>query len=127
MVAAAHPPRSGCDTAVMVAWSDLDGVARSILIIASEEGLIWEACAAWVPEPSDRGADQIERTRHAVAQLMLLGLIRMYRLAEGHPDLVEAEVVSVMNDYRPWVFDQGGPHDVALYLTELGETVYSGA
>ncbi|GAA1807784.1 hypothetical protein GCM10009835_28510 [Planosporangium flavigriseum] len=108
-------------------WPDLDDVAQNVMIIASEEGVIWEACASWVPEPGHRGTAEIERTRSSVAQLVQLGLVRMYRLSAGNPDLTDVEVVSVMNDQRRWVYDQGGSHDVALYLTDLGETVYRGA
>jgi len=110
----------------VVTWSKLDDVAQGVLITASE-GLVWEACAAWVPEPTDRGSAGIERTRNVVGRLMQLGLVWMYRLDDGNPELTEAEAVSVMNDQRRWVFDQGGPHDVAFYLTELGKKVYYSA
>ncbi|MEH0935995.1 hypothetical protein [Micromonospora psammae] len=59
-----------------------------------------------------------------MARLTQLGLVWMYRLGGGNPDLTEAEVVSVVNDQRHWIFDQGVSHAVALYLTGLGERIY---
>ncbi len=70
------------------------------MLIAAEEGMVWEACASWVPEPADRGVAEIDRTRESVTRLMELGLLWMYRISEGNPDLTAAEAMRVIDDRR---------------------------
>ena len=97
---------------------------QAVLTIASEEGLTWEPCAEWSKDPALRTSDDVERTRQAVVRLVDEGLVWMYRITEGSPDLTEAEVAAMLDEPRAWAYDTTWSHDVALYLTDSGEAAY---
>lgn len=108
----------------MAAFADLDEIEQAVLVTASEEGLLWEACAEWSRDPSRRTSEDVGRTRRAAVALVERRLVWMYRVEDGNPDLDEAEVQSILGDGRAWVHDSEWPNDVALYLTPAGEAIY---
>lgn len=79
-----------------------------------------------MPLPEDRGDPDVATTQQATRRLLALGLVRFYRVTEGNPDLSNDEVDAVFANARFWVHDQGGTHDIALYLTDAGEQVRRG-
>ena len=89
--------------------------------------MLWEACAQWSRDPATRTAADVELTRRTALDLVRRGLIWMYRIAEGNPDLSQREADEILTDPRAWSNDSNGTNDVALYLTPEGERVYLGA
>ncbi|MFN8194709.1 MAG: hypothetical protein U0R80_10560 [Nocardioidaceae bacterium] len=110
----------------MPTFWDLDEVERAVLDVASEEGLPWEVCATWRPDPASRTQEDIERTRATAGSLVERGWVWMYRIAPGNPDLTRDEVLAVLEHPHAWNYTPTWSHDVAVYLKPDGERIYFG-
>jgi hypothetical protein len=111
----------------MLTYETLDEVQKAVLEVASEEGLPWEVLATWRPEPSARTSANVEQSRSVAGELVERGLVWMYRIApDSHIDLTRDEVWDVLGDAHAWNYLPNWTHDVALYLTPGGESLYYG-
>lgn len=105
-------------------WDDLDAVEQSLLVVASQERTLANACASWSPSPRRR--TEIEHTRSAAARLLHRGLIGFYRVDDGYPDLSESDVDTVLRGYTHWDCGHTDAGIVGLFLTTAGEDLVLG-
>lgn len=105
-------------------WDDLDPVEQSLLAAASQERTLDHACASWTDRPRRRR--DIERTRAAAAKLFDHGLIGFYRVADGYPDLTDADRATIFRSNTFWDRDHCDAAVVGLFLTTAGEEVVLG-
>jgi hypothetical protein len=102
-------------------WEQLSGVEQQVLILASEEAMLWEVCAALGPDSDTHNA--VAAGQRVTAALAREGLLWFYRLAEGNPSLTEAEVVDLFNATDRWLRDEaaGTVAGICLFPTDAGD------
>src|SRR5262245_50019913 len=107
----------------MRAWEDLGEVDRKVMLLAGEEGMLWEVCAAMEPDPAKRDARVVAEGQRIAGTLAREGLLWFYRLEHGNPALSETEVVTLFNDAASWLRDEdtNTVASICLFATEDGE------
>jgi hypothetical protein len=114
----------------MRVWSDYSEDERQILMLASEESMLWEVCTYLEPDRARRGTGVIASAQDVVGRLARAGLVWFFPLAPGpgRPPLTEAEGQGLFEQPLAWVHDDlGEVANVALYLTPQGERLYYAA
>ncbi|MBO3751972.1 hypothetical protein J5X84_38390 [Streptosporangiaceae bacterium NEAU-GS5] len=107
----------------MQAWDDLDEVDRQVMLLAGEEGMLWEVCATLEPDAAKRDAGIVAEGQRIAGALAQQGLLWFYRVQPDNPALTEPEVVALFNDPASWLRDEeaGTVANVCLFATEDGE------
>ncbi len=107
----------------MQARKDLDEVDRQIMLLAGEEGMLWEVCATLEPDVAKRDARIVAEGQRITGALSQQGLLWFYRLEPENPALTEPEVVALFNDPASWLRDEeaGTVANICLFATEDGE------
>jgi hypothetical protein len=105
----------------MRTWHDLSEAERHVMILAGEEGMLWEVCAEL--KPVERGIDVTSEGRRVTGGLAREGLLWFYRLEVGTPSLSEAEVVALLNSPAQWTRNEqmNTVANICLYATEDGQ------
>lgn len=111
------------ETGSMQAWENLDEVDRQVMLLAGEEGMLWEVCATLEPDVAKRDAGLVAEGQRVAGALARKGLLWFYRLEPGSPALTEPEVVALFNDQASWLRDPetGTVANICMYATEDGE------
>lgn len=107
-------------------WSSCSETERHVLLLASEEGMLWEVCAFLEPDPARR-VTAIATAQDVVGRLARDGLLWFFLLTVGadRPDLTDAEVEGLFGQPSAWIHDdQGEVASVAMYLTLEGERLF---
>lgn len=108
-------------------WSDLSERDQQVLMLASEEGMLWEIYASLEPDPARRQMTVITAVQDVVGRLARNGLLWFHRLTVGadSPDLTDEEVEGLFGDPTAWVRNENGDvSSVAIHLTPAGERIY---
>lgn len=95
-------------------WDDLTADEQDLLLAASTEDPLWAVCERF------SGPDLMV----AAARVVGAGLIWLYRMDLGYPDLTSAEVAAVCSDVGWWERGGAGCTRVGMYLTEAGEAAF---
>lgn len=109
----------------MQAWEDRDEVDRQVMLLASEEGMLWEVCATLEPDAAKRNAGIVAKGQRIAGALAQEGLLWFYRPELGNPALTEPEVVALFNDPASWLRNEqmGTVANIRLFATDDGERV----
>ena len=105
----------------LLSWDDLGLIEQTLLVVASREQTLENACSAWSHSPHLCG--DIQRTMVAAQELHRCGLIGFYRVRDGYPDLDADEIGTVLSAACYWESTRLESPGVGLYLTTSGEDV----
>lgn len=106
----------------MRTWDQLSENEQQVMLLAGEEGMLWEVCATLEPDPARRA--QVVADAAAIAGTLARdGLLWFYRLSEGNPPLSEVAAVALFATPADWLRDSvaGTVADICLYPTADGE------
>lgn len=115
---AAEPDATAADPV----WQQFTYLEQNLLLAAFAEKPLWVPCASTADE---HGHSAEPGLREAAIRMVRSGLVWFYRLDDGYPDLTPAEVDEVCSDSELWDADDEACHQIGLYLTDRGETVFS--
>ena len=108
----------------MPVWHELAAIEQSLLIAASREQTLDQACVSWSLPPPRLFDVQVMRT--AARGLVDRGLIGFYLVQDGYPDLTTSELTAVLAANACWDSTRPDARGIGLYLTPAGEDVVLG-
>ncbi|GAA2742957.1 hypothetical protein GCM10009868_14950 [Terrabacter aerolatus] len=109
----------------MVAWAELSGAEREVMMLASEESPLWElAVPTTMDDEPTRPPMGVGAGKAVVRRLMDLDLVCMFRPLEPQVVMSSGEVEEVMGASLAWDPETGPGVWVSLHLTAAGEELY---
>ena len=114
-------------------WASLSAAQKMVLLLASEESFLYEACQPWVNLPTATGEEAshgdglpLTEAKDVVAGLRVKGLISLFwPQRSDDAELDEDEAARVLANHGSWTSPAERPAP-ALCLTPAGEKLWHG-